>query len=71
MNTVEFDIVIISTALIDIFSFFEISSMSLGCFSFKCFRNSSSSILLHLKLQDGKIQLKFNNIILDDSLVTN
>lgn len=71
MNTVEFDIVIISTALIGMFSFFEISCMSLGCFSFKCFRNTSSSMSLNLKLQDGKIQLKFNNIILDDSLVPN
>lgn len=71
MNTVEFDTVIICTALIDMFSFFEISSMSLWCFLFKCFRNSSSSMSLHLKLQDGKIQLKFNNIILDDSLVPN
>ncbi len=71
MNTVEFDIVIICTALIDMFSFFEISSISSWCFSFKCFRNTSSSMSLHLKLQDGKTQLKFNSIILDDSLVTN
>ena len=53
--------VIISTALIDIFSFLEISSISLECCSFKCFRNSFSSILFCLKSQDEKIQLIFNN----------
>ena len=61
MNTIEFDIVIISTALIDIFSFLEISSISSECFSLKCFRKSFSSILLRLKSQDEKIQFTFNN----------
>jgi len=60
MNTVELDTVIISAILIDMFSFFEISNISLWCSSFKCFRNSSSLMLLRLKLQNGKIQLKFN-----------
>ena len=61
MNTVEFEIVIISTALIDIFSFLEIFNISSECSSFKCFRNSFSSILFRLKLQDEKIQFTFNN----------
>jgi len=53
--------VIICTALIDIFSFLEISSISLECVSLKCFKKSFSSILFCLKSQDEKIQLIFNN----------
>jgi len=48
MNTVELDTDIISTILIGMFSFIAISDISLWCFSFKWFRNSSSSISLHL-----------------------
>ena len=44
--------VIISTALIDIFSFLEIFNISSECLSLKCFRNSFSSILFCLKSQD-------------------
>ena len=53
--------VIICTALIDIFSFLEISSISLECVSLKCFKKSFSSILFCLKSQDEKMQLIFNN----------
>jgi len=48
MNTFEFDMVIISAILIGISSFFEISDISLWCSSFKCIRNSSSSMSLRL-----------------------
>jgi len=57
---VELDTIIISVDLTDMFSFFEISNISSWCSSFKCFRNSSSLMLLRLKLQDGTMQLKFN-----------
>jgi len=62
MNTLELDVVIISTALIDMFSFFEIFSSSSECSSFKCFRNSISSTLLHLKSHEVNTQLKFNKL---------
>ena len=62
MNTVELDVVIISIDLIDMFSFFEIFSNSSECSSCRCFRNSISSTLLHLKLHDGNTQLKFNKL---------
>ena len=57
MNTAELEVIIISTALIDMFSFFEISSNSSECSSCKCFRNSTSSTLLHLKSHEGNTQL--------------
>ena len=62
MNTLELDVVIISTDLIDIFSFFEIFNSSSECSSFKCFRNSISSTLLDLKSHEGNTQSKFNKM---------
>jgi len=62
MNTFELDVVIISTDLTDMFSFFEIFSNSSECSSFKCFRNSTSSTSLHLKLHEGNTQSKFNKL---------
>ena len=66
MNTLELDVVIISTASMDIFSFFEIFSSSLECSSCKCLRNSVSSILLHLKSHEGNAQSKFNKLSISD-----
>jgi len=48
MNTLEFDTAIISIILIGIFSFSELSFISVWCVSFKCCRNSSSLMLLRL-----------------------
>jgi len=48
MNTFEFEMVIISTILTGIHVLLETSSISSKCSSFKCFRNSSSSMLLRL-----------------------
>jgi len=62
MNTLELEVVIISTALIDIFSFFEIFTISSECSSFKCFRNSISLTLLHLKSHEANTQSKFNKL---------
>ena len=65
MNILELDTDIISTILIGMLSLSETSTISSWCTSFRCFRNSSSSMSFFLKSQDGKTQLKFNNFWMD------
>jgi len=48
MNTLEFDIDIISIISIDMFSFSELFFISVWWVSLKCSRNSDSSMLLRL-----------------------
>jgi len=48
INTLEFDTVIMPIKTAEMFSLFEIASISSWCFSLRCVINSSSSMSLRL-----------------------